>query len=521
MDLDAGAVAARLDGRVGAPVARNTIVLSGAQAATLLLHLVWFAVLSAHLGPSALGVYVFAVAVPNLLGPIVDFGFTAMAAREVAREPSLEPYVVPNLFYLRLAWSLVCLAGTIAFLHLAGYRPLTVRAASVAALITVVMALQSLQVSLQVRLRMAWVAAGNLLEALILVAGVEWLVQHRGGLMAFVWLYLLANAVSLVTAAYRALALAGYRWRLRPDLLRPIVSAALPLGAAGVVTSLYYNLVVLVLARFHSSAAVGQFGAGYRFIDTVSVFPGLLVGLLNPVFARSAAVGLAVLRRRYATVMHLATVPSVMLAVGGAMTAWRALPALHAFRHYHGGGVVLALLAPAAGLILLGSVLSGVLFNARQQKLLLVLVVLVLACDAGIDFSVIPLFSYVGAAVATTAGEAVAVAVLALAAARRLRLAWPWDRTRRALGAGLALAAVLGAGYLLPPLVQLAVGLVATPLLVFATGALTLEDLSILRHADTGLAPEPTDPPARGHGHESGGPGQQDEPPAQPDLLSH
>src|SRR5579875_73926 len=162
-------VAATLDGRVGVPVARNAVLLSGAQATSLLFHLVWFALLSSHLGPSGLGVYVFAVAVPDLLGPIVDFGFTAMVAREVAQDPALEGGLVPNLFYLRLAVSLVCLGGTGGFLHLLGYHPETTGAASVAALIAVALTLQSLQVSLQVRLRMGWVAAGNLVEAAILV----------------------------------------------------------------------------------------------------------------------------------------------------------------------------------------------------------------------------------------------------------------------------------------------------------------------------------------------------------------
>ena len=476
-------VAATLDGRVGRPVARNAVLLFGAQGVTLLLHLVWFAVLSSHLGPSGLGVYVFAVAVPNILGPIVDFGFTAMVARDVAQDPSLEPGLVPNLFYLRVVVAVVCVAGTVGFLHLAGYHPASVRAGTVGSLIALALTLQSLQVSLQVRLRMAWVAAGNLVEGLVLVAGVEILVHRGDGLLGFVWLYVLANAVSLVIAATRALSLARYRWAPRPDVLRPVVRAALPLGAAGIVTSLYYNLVVFVLARFHSSAAVGQFGAGYRFIDTISVFPGLLVGLLNPVFARSSSVSRGTFQRRYSTVMHLATVPSVMVAVGGAMTAWHALPALHAFRHYHGGGIVLAVLAPAAGFILIGSVLSGVLFNAHQQRLLLATAVAVLAVNAVVDFTLVPAFSYIGAAVATTLGEGVAVAALAGVVRWRLGLRWPVERTLRALGAGAVLGGVLAVGYLLPPVVQLALGVLVTPVALVATRALTTEDLALLRRS--------------------------------------
>ena len=478
-------VAASLDGRVGRPVARNVAALSAAQGANTVLHLVWFALLTAHLGSAALGVYVFAVAVPDLLGPVVDFGFSAIAAREVAQDPSRERTLVPNVAYLRLVVAVVCAAATVTVLHLAGYRPLEVRAATVAVAISILTALQALQVSLEVRLRMGWVAAGNLAEAVALVAGVEVLAHRGAGVLSFVWLYVAANALNLAIATTRALQLGRFSLTPAPSVLRPLVRAALPLGAAGVVTGLYYRLDVFILAGVQSSNAVGQFGAGYRFIDAIAVFPGLVVAVLTPVLARSFTAGRDVLRRRYATIMHLATVPTVILGVGGAMTAWRALPALHAFRHYHGGGVVLAVLCPAAGLILLGSVASAVMFASHEQRLLLGIALAVLGVNAVLDVTLIPTFSYVGAAAATTAGEAVSVVALAVAVRRRLGVGWPLDRLAQTATAGAALAAVLALGYLLPPLVQLALGLVTAPVAVVASGALRGSDLRWLRREVT------------------------------------
>ena len=472
-----------LDGRVGQAVARNAGLLSGAQAANLLLHLVWFALLSSHLGPGPLGVYVFAVAVPDLLGPVVDFGFTTIVARTVAQEPGREPVLVPNLFYLRLVVALVAYGGAAGVLHLAGYHPATVHAAMAATVITVLATMAAFQVTLEVRLSMAWVAVGNLAESVTLVAGVVVLTRHHPGVLAFVWLYVAANALNLSIAAARALTITSYRWSPHPSELPGLVRAALPLGLAGVVTGLYYRIDVLVLARLHNSNAVGQFGAGYRFIDSFGAFPGLLVSLLNPVFARSSRGDSRVLRRRFGVVMHLATVPTVIFGVGGAMTAWRALPALHAFRHYHAGGEVLAILAPAAGLILMGSVLSAVLYNSHEQRLLLAVALAVLAVNGVLVGVLVPAFSYLGAAAATTTVEAVSVAALAWACHHRLGTGWPLERLGQTLLAGAALAAVLAVGYLLPPLVQLAIGLVAAPTTVVSTGAVTLGDLKVLRSA--------------------------------------
>jgi O-antigen/teichoic acid export membrane protein len=488
-------VASILEGRVGSPVARNAAVLWVAQGVTLGLHGVWFALVSSRLGPTGLGIFVFAVAVPDLLGPFIDFGFKAMVAREVARDPAKESQLVPNLFYLRLLVALVCLGGTFVFLHLAGYHHATIRASEVASLIAVALTLQSFQVSLEVRLRMGAVAAANLAEALVLVGGVV-VLSHRGsGLLSFVWLYVLANLLSLSVVVARAWSLSRYHWFPDPLPLRPVVRAALPLGATGVITGLYYRLDVFVLDRFHGASALGQFGAGYRFLDTASVFPGLLVALLNPVFARSVAVDRGLMQRRYSAAMHLGTVPSVMLAVGGTMTAWRALPALHAFRHYHAGGEVLAILSPAVGLVLLSSVLSGVLYNAQQQRVLLVVALALLGANATLGFALIGPFSYTGAALAITIGEGAATVALAWTTHRRLGITWPWKKTGRALAAGGLLAAALGAGYLLSPLAQLAVGIVITPAAVLVTGALSRSDLSLLaKGRSSASGPRPSSP---------------------------
>lgn len=472
-----------LGGRVGRLVGRNLAVLWPAQALTLLLHLGWFAVLTSHLGASRLGIYVFAVAVPDLLGPLVDFGFSPIAARDVAQVPAREAVLVPNVFYLRLTVSLLAYLVALAVLHAVGYGPLDVRTSTVAALITLVSSAQAFQVSLEVRLRMGWVAAANLIEAVILAGGVVVLAHRHAGVLDFVWLYVGANAINFTLVAARAITLARYRWAPRPPVLRPLLGAALPLGAAGVVTGLYYRLNVFILGRFHSSTALGQFGAGYRFIDTIGAFPGLLLAVLGPVFARSAAGERQVLIRRYQAVMHLALVPGVMVGVGGAMTAWRALPALHAFRHYHGGGVVLAILCPAAGFLLVSSVASGVLFNAHHQKLVLRVAVSVLVFNAAVDFALIPPWSYVGAAAATTSGEAAAAVALVAAIRRRMGLQLRPDRTRQVVLSGTLLAGVLGVGYLLPPLAQLGLGVVTVPAALVVTGALGREDLGFLRRS--------------------------------------
>jgi O-antigen/teichoic acid export membrane protein len=469
-----------LDGRVAAPAMRNVSYLTAAQAATTLLHLSAFAVIAAHLGPSRFGVYVFAIAVPDLLQPFADFGFKTSVTRDVAQHPAREPWLVPNLLYLRALSAAICYGGAAVVLPLAGYHAASVRAGLAAAALVGVVALQSFQVVLEVRLRLGWVALANLAEGVFLVGGVAVLARAHAGVLSFVWLYVGANALALSVITVRALGAARLEWRPRPQRWWPLVRVAAPLGAAAVVTGLYYRLGVFILARMQSSAAVGQYGAGYRFIDTVGVFPGLLMTVLNPVLARSWAAGRDVLARRYRTIAQLIVLPGIWVTVGGTMAAWRIVPHLHSFRAYRGAGVTLAVLTPAAGLILIGTVLSGVLYNAHLQALLLRIAVGVLAVNVILDVALIPGLSYTGAAVATTVGELVSTVLLAGAVRRRLRLSWPWARLIRAAGAGALTALVMAAGYLVSPVVQVALGVLVFPLAALAFRAVTVADVSNL-----------------------------------------
>jgi len=477
---DASSVAAVLDGRVGGPAARNVSYLTVAQAVTTGLHLAAFAVIAAHLGPARFGVYVFAVAVPDLVQPFADFGFKTTVTREVAQDPHRERWMVPNLLYVRASAAGLCYLAVLVALPLIGYPAASVRAGVAASVLVLIYALQSLQVVLEVRLRLAWVALANLAEAVCLVAGVSVLAHAHAGAISFVWLYVGVNGVALMIVAARALALGRFDWTPRPARWWSLVRVAAPLGAAAVVTGLYYRLGVFILARLQSSAAVGQFGAGYRFVDTVGVFPGLLMTVLNPIFARSWSAGREVLARRYATVVHLITLPGVWVTVGGSMAAWRLVPHLHSFRQYRGAGVTLAILAPAAGLILVGTVLSGVMYNAHLQTKLLRIAIGVLVLNVLLDVVLIPPLSYTGAAAATSAGELVSAAWLARAVRVNLGLQWPWRRLSRTLLAGLLTAAAMAPGYLFSPLAQIALGVVGFPVAALLTGAVNRADLTAM-----------------------------------------
>jgi O-antigen/teichoic acid export membrane protein len=167
----------------------------------------------------------------------------------------------------------------------------------------------------------------------------------------------------------------------------------------------------------------------------------------------------------------------VFVAVGGSMTAWRVVPALPGLGEFDGAGVALALLAPAAALILVATIVQGTLLAARHERTVLWISLVGLAVNVALIAVLIPTLSYVGAALATALTELVLIVCSVAAVRRRLALSWPVERLPALLGTALLTAAALTVGYLLPPLLQLTLGVVVFAAASLATGALRMGEL--------------------------------------------
>ena len=465
---------------VASSMARGLTVLASSRGIVLGLQLVTISLLAGHLDPAGLGVYTFGVATANLFRFLPNFGLVQVLGRDIAQRPERERELLPNVVYLRLALGVLTYGLLGASLVVFGFDDTETRAALIAGLILLIV-IDSFRSALEVRLRLAWISIADAVEAIATVAGALVLIRRGAGPEAFLWMYAglkLVNALIVWAAASR---MGEFSWRPRPELWPPLMRSALPLGLAGLLMALYFRLDVMILARLKPPDDVGQYGAGYRFLEAFTVVPTMIMSVLAPVLARSFMEGAGVLQRRYGLAMHLVTVIAIGVSVGGAMTAWRVLPALPGFGAYDGGGVALSILSPAAGLILVGTIAQGVLIAGHRQQRLLRISAAGLALNLVLNLLLIPPYSYVGAAIATTVTEVLLVALSLREVRLRLSLHWPLARLWPVLGATAAMAAAITATYTIDPFAQVAIAVVVFAGALAVTGGLRPRDLQPFR----------------------------------------
>jgi O-antigen/teichoic acid export membrane protein len=466
-------------GPLGPAVARGFSTLLTGRVAVMALQFVTLAVLASYLEPAGLGVLTFGMAVAALFRLIPNFGLVPVLTREVAQRPEQEPALVPNVIYIRALLGLVAYALLALAMLVLDFGSGNERAALIAGVVLLVV-FDVFRSTLEVRLRLRWIAVADTIEAALTLAGAVALAAAEAGVESFLWLYVALKALNAGIVMVAASRMVGFRWGLRTSLWRPLIAAAVPLGVAGVFMALYYRLDVVLLAWLKPAADVGQYGVAYRFLDAFAVLPTITMTVLAPVFSRSFVEGGEGLRRRFRQSTHLLSVAAVYIAVVGGATVWRVLPELPGFAEYDGGGVALSIMCPAAALILLGTVVQGTLISGHLQGLLLRIAAIGLAVNVALNLILIPLFTYVGAAAATTATEAVLIGLSQREARRRLGLSW--DR-RRLLGLAAATAvtcAVLAPGFLIDPFLQLGLATVAFAAAVLALGVLRPHELGRL-----------------------------------------
>ena len=474
--MEAGSVISGDD--LSRPVARNLAVVFSGRAVALVLQFLAFAVAAAYLEPALLGIYTFAIALTALFRLLPAFSFDPIVTRELAQQPAQEPELVPNAAYLRLALSVVAYAALAATLVLGGYDNVRTEAGLIAGLALPMIALDTFRNSLGVRLRLGWTSIADVLEATFTLGGAIVIAATGAGVFAFLWLYVAAKALNGVVLLGAVARMADFDWKPKVGNWRGLLVAAAPLALATMLIALYFRIDMVVLARLKPAADVGQYGAAYRFLDALLLVPALVMSVLQPVIARSAVGDRSRLQRRYWRATQLMAVAGIGIAVLGVMTGPRALPALPGFEDYDGAGRALAVLSVAAALSFIGAVVQTTLIATHRQRQLLYVAGAALLVNIALNAALIPPYSYMGAAWATVITE-VAVLVFSLWAAYPLHLGLPVRGLGRALAAGAILAAVLAATHALPPLVQVAVGLLAYGVAVLVTGAVSRSELGL------------------------------------------
>ncbi len=468
-------------------MAGGFVALGAATALTQVLGFVLLAVAARRLGPAHLGAFAFALSVVGYFSIPANFGVTAYAVRDVAREPERVREIMGEVVLLLGALVLVPFLAVVLLAPVVAADAVSRSLLPIVGL-TFVIDAASLAWVLYGTHRFAWVALARVLGSIVNVALVLLLV-HGGpeGPRTLAWCAVAGVVITTLATLIPVLRVMGapaLAWNWRRSLAR--FRAGLPFGIAGVMISIYYAIDSVMLGYLRGTDEVGQYAVAYKVPLAVIALAALWASVLFPY---ASALGLSDpgrLRHEVGEFASLFAVAALPIGLGSALVGTGLMRDLFGDQ-YGPAGTPFVLLMFAAALVVVTINYGTVAQAIGEERHFAVAVTAAAALNLGLNLIVIPPFGMTGAAAATIAAEVLVFALVWMRLRSRLGpMPLQWARLVRVACATAVMALVMVLLGPLPALVKVSIG---AAVYVGAAAALGVVSVAELRALTSGARP--------------------------------
>jgi O-antigen/teichoic acid export membrane protein len=384
-----------------------------------------YVVMARQLGSADFGVFAFGLSFVTLVTALADFGQDRILTREVARNRERVDSYFANTVALKLVLAVPALAVGIAILSVTA-SPET---RDVAALLGVAVVAEQLMATcfatFQSYERLVFIPAALVTQRLLMAAWGIAALLSGAGVLAVAGIYLASAFVGLAIAISLLLTrVVRPKGVVTPRTWRALMIAALPIGAAGVFSTVLFRADMAMLAAFESAEEVGEYAAAFRLFETTLFLSWGVGAAVYPVFSRLSLTSSPPVRLVFERALKLAVALTLPLAVGAAVLAAPLVELLYG-AEFEDSAQALILLAPAIALYPFAYLSGYVLVSQDRQKLLAPVYAAVAAENVLLNLLLIPAFSLYGAAVGSSISQALAGICFMVFAVRLLgRLEW-------------------------------------------------------------------------------------------------
>lgn len=207
-------------------------------------------------------------------------------------------------------------------------------------------------------------------------------------------------AISLLWREFRG-SISNFRW----ELLRPLLTAAIPFALMGILGAFMLNTDMIMLGWWRTPAELGFYSSAQKIVQVLYTLPGILAAALFPVISR--LVGQArheevrVLMGHATAAAFLAAIP---LTVGGAVLATPIMSFLYG-AEYIPGALAFQFIVATTLLAFPGTLVGNLILAYNQQKKVAWGVALGSIGNIAFNALLIPPLGIMGAAIATVVAQ--------------------------------------------------------------------------------------------------------------------
>ncbi|MBI2143983.1 oligosaccharide flippase family protein [Candidatus Woesearchaeota archaeon] len=398
-------------------VVQNTGFLLIGEVTTRALSLMLVFAIARYLSNVGLGAYSFAFAFTDLLLNLVDLGIPLYINREMARDRAVASSYLSNVLGLRLlmAPAVLILGGLAAaaafFLGFITFETLFITAVAILGM-TLNFATEPFRSVFMSHEKGSYYSGLLIFERLLFTGTGLGLLAAGYGLRHVIAAYAFSQLVAFLTSTY-LVRKRFFRFTPKLDLavVRHIIGNSMQFWMTSLLRMISQRADIIMLSVMQGFAATGLYGAAYKITEALRLIPLVIVTASFPTMSRLHAQAKESAKLLYEKTFYYLLIAAIPAATGLSLIADRLMPFLYG-PGFASSAAALKLLIWAEALIFLHYLMGFMLSAVNKQHLFTIVTATYAGANIALNFLLIPKYSFIGAAAAAVATQAVAVLML-------------------------------------------------------------------------------------------------------------
>ena len=394
-----------------ARIAHSTIYQTAGKIAAVVLGTIQFLLIIHYFGDIGSGIYATVTAFLGIAVVLADLGLHIVNVTNLSKPGAAERKILSNAFTLREVSMMIIFGLAI----VAGYFWLPsspeVRLGIVfAGLSFAFLGVNQIFVGVfQKYLVNHMLVLGEIIAKTIVIAAVIILAKFGYGVLGVLLTLNLAFGIHLTLTMYFAYRLVPFGFAFNAAVWQNLLHQSWPLAFSGVLNLIYFKVDTVILESMHGAAAAGVYSLPYKILEVLIAFPVLFAGLLLPILSAAAVTNFDrfknIIQHGFNVLLYI-----VCLIIAGTLAFSEPIIRIAAYDRFAelaDSVMLLRLVLVAVGFLFIGNLFGHAIPALGLQKKMIWGYAVGAVVGLALYFTLIPKFSYYGAAIGTIITEAV------------------------------------------------------------------------------------------------------------------
>lgn len=386
---------------------KNTVYQLGGQFSHLILNVVTIAMIARYLGVNGYGKFSLILMILSFFVILTDFGVNDIVVRELSRDKIKTSRIVFDLFLLKLLLGIVSLGLSIFVFFLLNYPKedqLIFAWASVALIFNALSSIGS-NIVFKANLWMERSVIAILAKDLSFLVSIYLVIFIKGGLLEFIWAFLVANFVHLcMTLVLMRNVISRPLPPFDLGYWKKILRNAFPLGLAYLVVSLYAGIDTVFLAKLAGEKSVGYYNAAYKFVFQAVFIPIAFTNSIFPFMSEYWINNKEKLNVLFQKAYDFMVIIAIPLAVVVTIIAPKLILLIYG-KEYTPSILALQILIWGVAVMFQSVIFGYMMVALNEQRKSIIINIWGLIVNISLNLILIPLYTFIGASIATVITE--------------------------------------------------------------------------------------------------------------------